>query len=118
MWIPIEMAAVDPADEEEFRLWEPKPLSLKVVAFGKYAKEQSLELDGTVVKKYFLPKQVSGLWQMLKGKVKKSAKPAQAWIWSGGYRNSRSSVSSVRRPVGSSMVKPVKAPWYWWWGCW
>ena len=78
MWIPIEMAAVDATDEEEFRLWEPKPLQLKVHAFGKYAKDQSLELDGTIVKKYFLPKQVSGLWQMLKGKKKKSPKPMQA----------------------------------------
>ena len=71
---------VDPANKEEFQLWEPRPLKLKVDAFGRYAKENEVALDGSVIKNYFLPKQVSGLWQMLKGKVKKCEKPVQeAW---------------------------------------
>ena len=70
--------AVDPSNKEEFRVWEPKPLQLKVDAFRSFAQTNALVLDGTVVKEYFLPKQVSGLWQMLKGKVKKEKPEVQA----------------------------------------
>ena len=78
----ISMAAVadivDPADQVAFLAWDPQPLSLKVDAFKQYKTDNpDLDITGAYVKTMFLPKQVSGLWQLLKGKIKAQPKDVQ-----------------------------------------
>ena len=91
-----EVYLVDPANKEEFKLWEPKPLQLKVDAFGRYAEENEVVLDGNVITDFFLPKQVSGLWQMLKGKVKKADTPVQE-AYGGRSNRLQSGVGRIRQ---------------------
>ena len=90
VWIPIpsvacsdSMAAVAdtvlPTNSVAFLAWDPKPLSLKVEEFKKHKSlHPELEITGDYVKSMFQPKQVSGLWQMLKGKIKGQPKDVQA----------------------------------------
>ena len=78
----ISMAAVadtvDPTNQVAFLAWDPKPLSLKVEEFKKHKSlHPELEITGDYVKTMFLPKQVSGLWQLLKGKIKGQPKDVQ-----------------------------------------
>ena len=87
-----------PLDQEEFLAWDPKPLSTKVEIFKAYkAEHPELVIDGAYVKTMFLPKQVSGLWQILKGHIKKQpADVQQGWtsVCTGKARSGKDKVKN------------------------
>ena len=89
---------VDPADQVAFLAWDPKPFSLKVDAFKQHKQDNpDLDITGAYVKTMFLPKQVSGLWQLLQGKIKHQPKDVQqSWksVCAGKVRNGKDKVKN------------------------